>query len=753
MGFPVRQNSGVYQNTFLAIAFILAGGIALLYPTFSGKIVADTAALSTLPPWQQANAEPASDSISISQELRRDLPWRLFLSHSVRSGQSLFWNPLENCGMPFFALWRTRCLSPFTLPFYFMSFHLASIVSLWLKMTVAGLSAYYAARKFSISPLGACFTALAFECSFALVPHLGTFFSDAVPFLPLTLVAAECIAVSFPNGLLLLAFSLALIMLGGVPELALLLIFFVTSYALTRHREGEAALKRVLDLVPFLTGTVLLILGLTAVQILPFMEFFKESAPFFPKQSYVPRISDTITAVLPHFFGKTSLFPAGMSHTAELFFVTRAQVLMVLVYLSLRPFARTARKAQGDVLLFHVVVLTALSCWLPRISNSAAWTVFLAPRNLLALNAISLPIIVAISAEEWLELDADSCRQTLKRLFLFMVVAIVVLILGMVARFNDYRPYAQDLTYQCLVLAFFVLLFFLLLGATVVRPQHSLMFIGLSVLVLAEATPVFGNMLRFSSKDMVFPETEFISALRATNERISGANTLKEWPIHANLIPQTFGSSDFQLRRYESFADNLGQNPMLLRRMGARYFLLTKTDLQGPFAKNRAFLHIDRVFSSGVVLCEDRQARPRVSLTRDFQFTENFSPDLLTESSTTFVEGAATVSLNSEGNLGEAHIVEEMNTRIVISVSETAPALLVLADANYPGWKAFVDGKSVPIWTIDGFAKGVFLEESGPHEVVFEYKPKSFKIGAIISLLSLCLFVLLAVFSVRSRRT
>lgn len=85
---------------------------------------------------------------------------------------------------------------------------------------------------------------------------------------------------------------------------------------------------------------------------------------------------------------------------------------------------------------------------------------------------------------------------------------------------------------------------------------------------------------------------------------------------------------------------------------------------------------------------------------------------------------------------GGARIVEESGASISVATDAASPALLVLADANYPGWRAAVDGRDTHIFQTDYALRGVAVP-AGRHVVRFEFRPRSFRVGLIISLLSL----------------
>jgi membrane protein YfhO len=79
-----------------------------------------------------------------------------------------------------------------------------------------------------------------------------------------------------------------------------------------------------------------------------------------------------------------------------------------------------------------------------------------------------------------------------------------------------------------------------------------------------------------------------------------------------------------------------------------------------------------------------------------------------------------------------ATIVDYQNQAMTIHASLNDTGILILADSYYPGWKAYVDGRQEPILKANHFFRAVVLPE-GKHVVEFRYEPLSFKIGAIIS--------------------
>lgn len=87
-----------------------------------------------------------------------------------------------------------------------------------------------------------------------------------------------------------------------------------------------------------------------------------------------------------------------------------------------------------------------------------------------------------------------------------------------------------------------------------------------------------------------------------------------------------------------------------------------------------------------------------------------------------------------------AHLTTAEANRLVIETNSAAPSVLVVSEANYPGWAATVDGQPAPIHTADFLLRGIALP-AGAHRVEMRYTAPGARTGAIISLLTLLLII------------
>ncbi len=109
--------------------------------------------------------------------------------------------------------------------------------------------------------------------------------------------------------------------------------------------------------------------------------------------------------------------------------------------------------------------------------------------------------------------------------------------------------------------------------------------------------------------------------------------------------------------------------------------------------------------------------------------------------------GAAVSGIKREaggGSPGSTEVTEYSPGHIVLRVSATRPALLVVAESWDVGWRARLDGVPVESLRANYLSQGIVVP-AGAHTVAIEYAPASFRYGAIVSVVSLLGIVLLAV--------
>ncbi len=698
---------------------------------FSSQIPLELRGAFFEPPWQEARPVGMEAPAHPHSELhvRRTYPWYRFLHDTAAEGDSLLWNPNEGFGSPFLALWRSRVLSPFSIPFYFMPVAAALQFSLLLKLVVAGWCAFYASRRFGLHPAMALFVGASFQISGPVFLYGALPIADTVPWLPLLLVTSERLLLGNFRAWPLAAVVVALCALGGEPGALAAMVVFLLLYLLARGVRSHAW-THVGGACAGMCVAVVLGLGLAAVQVAPYLEFNTQGAveSLGARACWVP--SDLAAILCPCFLAPSR---AQEAPGAWLLHIGIVQLLLLALWFGVRRYASKDLRRRVEALLMAALVTACIPVVLSLFVQG--WPLFglLAPEHFLVAQAFAFAFAAAAAAEEWNLLGPDETKSTLVRLLIYLPVVWGLLGAGMVFAVGSTELAWADVWPYAAMVAAAGLAILVLLGMTLLRPSPRRMGYGLCAVAVLTLWLSFRAHVPGTPPELVYPETGFIASLERMDGRIGGSGALERWPLAAHRIPQVFNPAGTRLNRYEAFVRRVHEDPLLLRRAGAPALVLTKEDIQGPFAPVRPELNIQEVLPSGALLFRDLDARSRARVIYAGQTGAGLEPERIASHLPPLLEGV-TLPGHDDGKQAAAHIVPpSSNTELTIEIEQTRPGVLVLADAWYPGWRATVDGQPAPIFPVDGVFRGVEVGE-GVHTVRFQYEPVSLQVGLYVTL-------------------
>jgi hypothetical protein len=113
--------------------------------------------------------------------------------------------------------------------------------------------------------------------------------------------------------------------------------------------------------------------------------------------------------------------------------------------------------------------------------------------------------------------------------------------------------------------------------------------------------------------------------------------------------------------------------------------------------------------------------------------------------------GAASVSEpDASSNTGHppapadsVELKEDHGSRVSLSVRLSCPAMIVVSDTYFPGWRAYVDGAPAQIYSVNAAMRGI-VAPAGVHSVTMRYRPMVVYAGAALTLLGILGAALLA---------
>lgn len=170
-----------------------------------------------------------------------------------------------------------------------------------------------------------------------------------------------------------------------------------------------------------------------------------------------------------------------------------------------------------------------------------------------------------------------------------------------------------------------------------------------------------------------------------------------------------------------------------------RYFSVAQGNAADLMASGKRV--VETLPSFGYVLLEDRAALPRAYLARP-HCVAGAADSLAAVQARNFVPGTEAVVecdhplATSSGDAGEVLSLASAPEQVVLQVHATTPAVVVLNDAFYSGWRATVDGVATPILAANHAVRAVAVEP-GVHAVVFTYRTPGVWAGLCFSLVFL----------------
>jgi hypothetical protein len=99
------------------------------------------------------------------------------------------------------------------------------------------------------------------------------------------------------------------------------------------------------------------------------------------------------------------------------------------------------------------------------------------------------------------------------------------------------------------------------------------------------------------------------------------------------------------------------------------------------------------------------------------------------------------------GGADSVQLKEDHGSRVSLSVRLNCPAMIVVSDTYFPGWRGYVDRAPAQIYSVNAAMRGI-LAPAGVHSVTMRYRPMSVYAGAALTFLGILGVALLA----RSKR-
>ena len=764
----------------IAVFAILAG--VNYFPVLLGKIPFPRDMVLQFPAWAGfARSEGWQPYADIGDLVTSFYPFRAIASRSIHEGTLPLWNPYFQAGAPFQADSQSSLFYPLNFFYYVLPLPIAWTVCLVVRMFLAGVFTTLFVRSIGGTRAGAVFSGITFASCGFITAWQGQPLGDAAIWLPLIGYAVHRLHTDHSKvSVSLLAFSFAMPVLAGHPETAAHLTLAGASMALAwcvvsvphRGRYSSAAF-----LLSFALAGILA-LGLASIQVIPTLEWLRQmdealqfNWPGLPWRQALAWVSrDVIRG--PNSAGVW--IPEGAAYVG----------MIGLLAASLAPF----HKARRFVAL--LTAMTVLSAGIAYGIEPLRWLVSHIPviaglknSRMILIASFGMAALGGLGISALENETAFPSRRRLMALFLLGIAVVFTFLL--VYRLQAVTQFKVEFTRRP---SFSRALLVLSLVPIVWRLHGGLRgrlfpFIACSLAAFDLVTFSYGYM-GFAKPDEIFPPAPAFDFLAKQNDpmRFRIAQIGLPYSANANIMYQSSSADGYEVcptlpRIFAlDFTENrwdgiqfipervLNSRDRRLDMLNLKYFILNPNAPE--FKQFTVAERFRLVFNNGyVAIFENKSVLPRAfavpaSGVEVIQGRKDQLERLRNRSFDPERSVILSAPLRLAGTSGEpvsplfkseVELTNGQMNELAFHAQASEPAVLVLSQTYYPGWKATVDGQEVPVFSANLALTGIPLP-AGVHNVRFVFQPLSFKVGAALTLVSVMNAVGLVAAGLRAKR-
>lgn len=703
------------------------------------------------------------------------------VAEAFHRGEWPLWNPLQFCGMPVLANFQSSVFYPPRLLLLLFGLPAAMTLFVLLKIWLCGLTAYACGRGLGLPLRGAVFLGLAWAfCGYNLI-WANWPLTDVAAWFPVLFLGVEwTLCGRYRRGVAAGAAGAAMMLLAGHPETMFAFSIGMGAYFAARllmnALRGGPVLGPVLACAALWTAALVL----CAAQLAPFLEYLVNSATFFERQTreafhaypvrslaafFVPKFLGTMRD--DNYWGTQNAILDSMLHLA-------APVLLLACWTALRggrlPGPDGGRDPLWTARIRGLIAGTALCLMLAFDFYSLLWVhrlpVF--SSTIRAYHAVfpifALTLAGACGFSRWTE-GQRGWRD--------LLALSPVILAGLALTIGVYQFHAPVLRaegnagFVARHMLFSAGLAAAALAALALQCRPSTARTAPAAIILATfAGLLWGQwgMNPTARREDFFPRTELTDYLRAKG--LPFRTGLSEGGVPSGMlniygIQDMLGYDGIYPARFWRTTHALGTDVWDVFEPAMAVQCYLNDSRYPPIIPEQAFARLEREARFGNIdVMRNPRALPHARLVGGVEIVPSPEQTFERLKEPAFNPGRTVIlEWAPEGGApapfpdipGSVTVTEYGSNRVRLETDARAEAMLVLADAHFPGWVARVNGVPAEIIPAYHCFRAVKVP-AGKSGVVFEYRPKSLRLGLAVSAAALLLGACWAVWELRRRR-
>lgn len=757
---------------FLLHALVLCVLLFALFPrTFTrAETILPGGLLFESPPWSRHMPEDGAipKNWLTGEALFQFHKFYVMTRELLDAGEWPLWNHREFFGMPLLANYQCTPFYPPRLLHAFLDIAVATTLYTLLKFWLCGMTAYLCARSIRLDIPAARFASFGWMLASYNLSWVYWCEPDVSAWLPVLFMSAEFLVDNrIRRGFCGMALGAVLLLLAGHPESAFAAGMGIGLYFFLRLASERPRGARLWKPVAAAGAAWTVALLVCSVQLLPFLEYVPQSLNAAERveadltKRFIP-FGGLAAFFVPRFYGVSAegnywarVDPHYINSSFVNFIYPGIAVWFALATLCIRRGHAPAARRRACCLAITAAAGILMTLNLPGVRIIQQFSLLDSMWRCwyYVYPAFALPLLGAMGIDHWWRE-----RRRLRDLWPFaavtlIAVAVIAFLYGLhapVMRALDMDAYVRV---QMLV-SVGVALAALALCATALtrRVSPRIPVAVLTALLAADLVFAARDLIPTAPRSWIFPRTELTDYLRGLPQPARvGAVTSGIGPgfLPVYGIEQLWGSDGIYPRKNIELLGRLG---LPTAEVSAHVEPLCSVDVYLHYPENPPMMPFDdpdrftRLATlDGVEVYRNRRALPRAFLVGDSRVVaseEEMFEALLDPgfdpARTALLEAPPPAGLPAPAaeSPGTAEIAHYAAHEVRVVIDARHESILVLTDAFYPGWRAVRDGAAVDLFPVNHTFRGVIVP-AGRSEVVFRFRPWSFRAGLLVSTLTL----------------
>ena len=660
-----------------------------------------------------------------------NIPSKLFLVEQLRQGVFPLWNPYIFSGSPFLADINFSLLYPLNVLYFFIPAFRALTISVMINFLIAIIGTYVFARSVNLSRFGSILSSVVFGFSGTMVVYTNNVpMLQVVSLLPWVIWSVHQYILLPSAKTLVIATSLASMqVIAGHPQLTYytwlltgaLIVWEVTRTILVK-KQG-LSLWKTLKFLAVLMGLLLLV---TAIQVLPFLEFVRLSTRVGRGFEYAAFDSlhplSILRFIIPNIVGVARDGTAWARGGSVYGFTGVISLLLAAFTPKRNPYVRFFSVVTILSLLFamgsYTVVFGLAYYLVPGIG------LFRSPQHFLLLYTFGIAILAGFGLDYWRSGLSMRGTRLIRALGIIGSVAAIALLVNAHAIPSVISSFAA------------------ISGTRVVEKLHG--FPAETLLVIVKLIGqnliiVSGMLLAVAgmSKDQrpwsritkaFFIGLIFMELFLFSRNNLLGVphETATQWLTtakeHSNRFP-------YDTEQYRVWTD-----PAAYPYRGKKEFGVFDWDMESAWQAEILRPNLNMIaglptpYGYASLVYREYQMYAS-SASADPTGVQLDDP---TGGKVAMLTGPRLFFLDKKLQKHPVEIQSYTSNDVRLLTNRNEAGTVVFIDVNYPGWRVRVDGKESRIKTYEKVYKSVWVEK-GSHEIRFTFFPQSFQVGLLMS--------------------